>query len=167
MAIPKNVKEAIDPYFRIDECADSKELQAWLTWTAPAIYDSSVELANAKYDHELSEFEYDKEYGQQYKISQASGSVTDKKEDAKSCESVIKKERERIEAKHKVRMAEALVESVKEKAGCIRKIATLRSNMVQFDEGDLANKRKDSKSMPSSVEQPYSSDLGNFSNFMQ
>jgi hypothetical protein len=169
MAIPKNVKEALDPYFRIDECADIKELQAWMTWTTPAMNDACEKFAIAQNEYDLAEFEYNKEYGKQYKLSEATD-VTTKKEDSKVCESVLEKEKARIEAKHKMRMAEVLVTSMKEKAGCIRKIATLRSNTVQFDEDDDKNsKRKNYKNTPSAIEQPYPSNtgIGNFLNFMQ
>jgi predicted DNA binding CopG/RHH family protein len=132
--IPKNVEEALDPFFRIDECADNKELQAWLTWTSSAIYQANINVANAKLDNEYAIEDHKGIYSRE--VTTQDGGITEKKIAAEINDEVVAAYKKVMDTKHKVRIAESLLEAIKEKAGCIRKIATLRSNTIQFNEGE-------------------------------
>jgi len=140
MAIPKNREEALDADFRIDEAADARELNAWMTWTSPAIKIATIDVVNAKFDHEVAEKQYDILFNREYMTSEAKDSTT-KKIEADINEKVIEASFKVIEAKRNVGLKEAVLSAMVEKAGCIRKIATLRHNMSILDEGTIADRR--------------------------
>ena len=162
--IPKSIEEVLDPKNRISEYADYSELMAWMDWMNYAVQKVSEDLAEAKIISEIAESEYENEYAAQYQTIEADD-VTTKKMKASICKSVIEKKNAMIFAKYKLNMANAAVEGTKERAGCIRKMATLRSNTFSsYDDKDDKN-----KNVRSHCEQPYSNNsFGNNNNkFMQ
>lgn len=163
--IPKSIEEVLDPKNRISECADYSELNMWMDWMNYAIQKASEELAEAKLISELADAEHDREYARQYETVEADD-VTTRRMKATICPSVIEKQDAMIVAKYKYNMANALVEGTKERANCIRKIATLRANsLTSFTEKDNGNNDSNLKSFS---EQPYSNNIfGNSNGFMQ
>jgi len=170
--IPKSIEEVLDPKNRISEFADYSELMAWMDWMNYAIQKVSEDLAEAKVISELAESAYNIEYAAQYETIEADD-VTSRKMKATICKSVIEKHEEMIYAKYKLNMAIAAVEGAKTRDGCIRKMATLRSNTFNsYDDRDDRNKNKNKNRERdfSPIEQPYSPNtFGNngSNNFMQ
>lgn len=160
--IPKSLEDVLNPMNRIDECADYNEIIIWLNWMHSAIQKVSEDLAEAKILAELAEFEYEKEYGTQFSTIEAPD-VTTRKIKATICESVVEKQKNMIYMKYMLKMAEAAVEGVKTRDGCIRKMATLRSNsLTSFTNKD------DNDNVKSFTEQPYTQNVfGNNKSFMQ
>jgi hypothetical protein len=134
--IPKSVEEVLDPYFRIDECPDTNEMNAWMSWLSSAVYRANVELAHAKLNNEDAIEDHKAIYNREILTGGAEGGITEKKIAAEVKQEVIDAYKKVIDTKFKVRIAEGLLESIKEKVNCIKKIATLESNTIQYGNGN-------------------------------
>jgi len=154
--IPKTIEEVLDPNNRISEYADNSEIAIWMTWMHYAVSRASEDLGVAKIELEIAENAYEIEYGKQYSTIEADD-VTTRKIKATICESVVEKKNAVIYLKYRYNMASAAVAGVIERASCIRKIATLRSNMTKISEDGIYNNNKINKNNNevSHYEQPY------------
>lgn len=164
--IPKSIEEVLDPKNRISETSDYSELNVWMDWMNYAVQKASENLAEAKIIYELAEAAYKQEDAAQFTSIEADD-VTTRKMKATISESVIKKQEEMIYAKYIYNMANAVVEGTKERANCIRKMATLRANsLTSYIEKDEDNEK--TSYTKSFSEQPYVDGIfGNDKGFMQ